>query len=259
MTCARTPEVGATLQSRGLRPIAELAAEKPHGDRLRYMAGCRCTDCRAANTRYETERARARKAGDWNGIVSAADARAHVAWLSSQGIGRRQVADAACICESTLIEVIAGRRKNLRALSVRRILAVTVEAAADHALIPSAPSWNKLMQLVAQGWSQAELARQLGYQRPALQFGPRQITVRNAHEIEKLYERLRMVPAAATQDLLQELYAEGYRRTVTQRLRDLAERRGAPLPDLTVRDGRMLASTAALVEQLHHELTGEEA
>lgn len=51
----------------GLAHIVVLAASKPHGVRLRYMAGCRCLKCRMANSNYETMRARARKAGDWNG------------------------------------------------------------------------------------------------------------------------------------------------------------------------------------------------
>lgn len=72
----------------GLRPVAELAADRPHGDRLRYMAGCRCKECRAANTAYETQRALARKAGDWNGVVSAARARSHIAVLSAAPTSR---------------------------------------------------------------------------------------------------------------------------------------------------------------------------
>lgn len=35
-------------------PSAEqLAAYKPHGHKMRYMAGCRCWRCRAGNAAYE--------------------------------------------------------------------------------------------------------------------------------------------------------------------------------------------------------------
>ena len=65
------------LAQRGLKPASELAAKRPHGDRLRYVAGCRCDLCRKANSTYERERQKARAAGDWNGIVDAAKARQH--------------------------------------------------------------------------------------------------------------------------------------------------------------------------------------
>ena len=55
-----------------LRSAVELAAGKPHGTRIRYVGGCRCLPCRAANSRYESERQAARKLGDWNGLVDAA-------------------------------------------------------------------------------------------------------------------------------------------------------------------------------------------
>ena len=64
-----------TLASRGLKPITELAAEKPHGTRLRYIAGRHCFQCRRANSDYERQRKAARLAGDWNGLVPAERAR----------------------------------------------------------------------------------------------------------------------------------------------------------------------------------------
>lgn len=60
-----------SLAARGLKPIAQLAANRDHGDRVRYLAGCRCTDCRRANSAYESARQKARAAGDWNGFVLA--------------------------------------------------------------------------------------------------------------------------------------------------------------------------------------------
>lgn len=65
----------SALTERGLRPIEELAADKPHGTRLRYIAGCKCTPCRRANSDYERQRRAARAAGDWNGLVPADRAR----------------------------------------------------------------------------------------------------------------------------------------------------------------------------------------
>lgn len=70
------------MRPHDLPSAAALAKDKPHGTRLRYMAGCKCMLCRAANSRYETERAAARKNGDWNGLVSAIHARRHILKLS---------------------------------------------------------------------------------------------------------------------------------------------------------------------------------
>ncbi len=49
----------SAIEARGLRPIGELARNRPHGDRLRYMAGCRCPACRGANPIVPADAARA--------------------------------------------------------------------------------------------------------------------------------------------------------------------------------------------------------
>ena len=77
----------------GLRPAKELASNRPHGDRLKYLGGCRCVPCRAANSRYETERAAARRRGEWNGLIDASPVRRHLIKLSRREIGRKTVAD----------------------------------------------------------------------------------------------------------------------------------------------------------------------
>ncbi len=39
--------------ARGLRPVAELGADRPHGTRLRYFAGCKCFHRRRRGDRRE--------------------------------------------------------------------------------------------------------------------------------------------------------------------------------------------------------------
>lgn len=248
------------LNARGLRPAAELAEGRPHGVRLRYIAGCRCGDCRQANSRYETFRAAARKAGDWNGIVAAAPARAHLALLSSAGVGRRVVCDVSGVADTVLTEIIAGRKAQIRARTERAILAVTVAAAADGAYIDAKPTWKLLDALIADGYSKTELARRLGYATHALQLKRTQVTVRNAYDVQRLYERLQMCDAGKTMALLAELSDEGFHRSRVRRLLEtLAIDQGAEVPSLDVRRGRILLSTAKLVERLHAQLTGEVA
>jgi len=242
------------LKQRGLRPLTELASDRAHGDRLRYMAGCRCNACRRANTNYERDRVVARKAGDWNGIVPAAPARAHLAFLSSQGVGRRAVGAATSIADTVLADIIAGRQVNIRARTERLILSVTIADAADRALISAKPTWRLLNRLLRDGYSKAEIARQLGYRTPALQLNRDRVTVRNAHDVKCLYDRLRRCDAAPTLKLLNALREEGFRQPfIAQRI----AREGGlkEPPSLTARDGRIPVVVAELVRRVYTLLT----
>lgn len=246
----------AKLSARGLRPISELADGRPHGDRLRYMAGCRCDQCRRANTAYETERVKARKAGDWNGLVSADKARAHLASLSAKNVGRRSVSDVTGVAGSILMEIIAGRKSKIRARTERLILTVTEAAAADHALIPAKATWKLLDELLADGYTKTELAHQLGYKRPALQLDRERVTVRNAHQVKCMYQRLRKCSAAPTLKRLAELREEEFRMDfIQERAESLAAELNLPVPDLTMRKGRIRADAAAIVARVHKLLT----
>lgn len=243
------------LLGRGLRPAAELARDRPCGDRLRYIAGCRCSECRRANTAYEKARAAARKAGDWNGIVDAARARAHLAALSMQGVGRRTVCDVSGVADSVLTEIIAGRKTRIRARTERAIVAVTTQAAADRALVSATETWCLIDELVNHGYTKTELATALGYKTRALQFKRQHVTVRSAFEVRKLYDRLKLIDARKTLDLLNELREEGYRlNQVKRKAEDAAARTGSPQPDLTVRDGRIRADAARILSLVHEEL-----
>lgn len=246
----------STLTERGLRPVAELAKDRPHGDRLRYMAGCRCFLCRRANSNYESARKAARAAGDWNGIVPAEKARQHLASLSAANVGRRSVAAVSGVGDTVLMDIIAGRKKQIRARTERSILAVTAAAIADGALIPAGPTWALLDELVADGWTKADLAGRLGYTNPALQLSRGQVTVRNAYDVELLYAKLRSCPAAPSLKLIAELRAEGFRMEHIQaRVNQLAAVIGEPTPDLTVRNGRIRASAAQLLQRAYALMT----
>lgn len=173
-----------------MRPILELAADRPHGVRLKYMAGCRCMLCRAANSRYETERAAARKAGDWNGLVSAKAARRHIEKLSRAGIGYKAVADASGVAASIVLKIKQGRKSQIRKRTETRILDVDAGARANNSLVPAGPTWRLIQKLIErEGFSKAEIARRLGYRTPALQLRKDRIFARTAIAVERLYNR----------------------------------------------------------------------
>ena len=177
---------GAALHARGLRPIAELGGSRPHGTRLRYLAGCKCFHCRRANSDYERERQKAREAGDWNGLVDADRARAHLRKLARQGVGRRMVASASDVALSVVQAVRTCRKTRIRARTERRLLAVTKACRGDAVHVPAGPTWERIEWLLAEGFSKARIASELGMKRPALQLNRHRVTVRNAAKVEAL-------------------------------------------------------------------------
>ena len=177
--------------ARGLRPIAQLGARRPHGNRLRYMAGCKCFKCRRSNSDYERQRQAARLAGDSNGIVDADRARVHLWKLSRAGVGRRAVGDVTDLSDSILHEIRHRRRLRIRARTERKILAVTPELArTDRAKVPASKAWRLIEQLLEEGFTKAALAKLLGYRSPALQLRRDRITARNEQRVIALHRRL---------------------------------------------------------------------
>jgi len=183
---------GSPMLSRGLRSAAELGANKPCGTRLRYLGGCRCAACRRANSLYEGARRRARNSGDWNGIVPAARARAHMLKLRNSGVGRRSFHAATDIADSVLAAIVAGRKKRIRARTERKILAVDLKAAADRAYVPAAPTWRRINELIEEGFTRQFLAKRLGSKakQPRLQLRKDRVTARHAYDVERLHKAL---------------------------------------------------------------------
>ena len=242
------------LAQRGLRPAAELAANRPHGDRLRYVGGCRCDACRAANTAYERQRAVARKSGDWNGFVSADKARAHMLQLAAQGVWRRAIADASDVADSILVLIRSGERTTIRARTERRILAVTPEMASDHALIDARDTWKLVRELLKAGFTKTRIARELGHQGRALQLGRRRLTVRNAYQVERLHARLMasdevLIDARPTWRLIAELRDEWFPE------RQIARELGLAGDELAIDKHRITRALAQRVAELHKRLT----
>ena len=247
------------LSARGLKPAAELAADRDHGDRLRYKAGCRCFACRRANTAYEAARKIARAAGEGNGIVSAEKARAHLKALSAQGVGRRSVQAACDVANTVLADIVSGRKTNIRAATERAILAVTAAAAGDGALVPAKATWEMLDQLIADGYTRTYLGAQLGSKSkvPQLQLKRDFVTVRSAYLVERLFEKLKCECAKPTMKLLAKLRDEGYtQHQVEQRLATLAAEFGEPALSIEPnKKGRISTKAADLVERLYREMT----
>ena len=178
------------MRPTSLQDVAALAAQKSHGTRVKYMAGCKCLPCRAANSRYECGRARARLAGDWNGLVPAVAARRHLLRLSKLGVGRRAVAAACDVSVTIVASIRSGVRTQIRKRTQDRILGVTRHAVSDAALVPADETWRQIDVLLEEGFTKAELARRLGFASPALQVGRDRILARTAARVDRLFRML---------------------------------------------------------------------
>lgn len=175
-------------------PFTEHFQKMACGRRAKYIgARCRCLLCRAANSRYETERAAARRAGDHNGLVPAAAARAHLLKLSAAGVGRRAVMAACDVGDTTLQEIRSGAKTQIRHQTERRILSVDQDAAADHSVINGAKTRRQIAVLLREGFTKTELAARLGSRAktPALQIGGRRrVIAKTAARVDRLYRQV---------------------------------------------------------------------
>jgi hypothetical protein len=167
--------------------IRQACERLAHGVRGRYVAGCRCMLCRAANSRYCCEAQRRRDAGDGGEIIPADAARQHLLELARSGVGYKAVASACDVADSILFAIRSGSRKRIRKTTEARILAVDRAAIADGARVPAAATWRLLNELIQAGYTKRQLAQWLGAQGPALQVGKRLVTARTASRVERMY------------------------------------------------------------------------
>lgn len=95
---------------------AELRRAVNHGTRWGYMQGCRCAECRRAQTQYQrTRRSTAMRRRDSEvkpcaGLVSAAEARNHILHLSRKQLGLRALSAASDLSLSFLQKIKYGQK-----------------------------------------------------------------------------------------------------------------------------------------------------
>jgi hypothetical protein len=166
---------------------------KPHGSRARYQTGCRCLPCRSANSHYSNIGRARRAAGEYEELVDASVAREHLQALSRVGVGRRTVAVACDVAESTLWDILSGKCDRIYKRTSDRILAVDENSRADRCLVDSAPTRKLIADLVGprRGYSKTQLAQWLGLHKRGLHFLKRKrITARSATSLERLYQAI---------------------------------------------------------------------
>ena len=88
------------------------------GTRSRYVTGCRCDACRQANA---ADRRARRKASP---LVPVEPVVEHLRSLQAAGVGRRRIARAARVAESTLDRIAREPGTRMTAEVARRVLSV---------------------------------------------------------------------------------------------------------------------------------------
>lgn len=162
---------------------------EPGDDRSK---GCRCEPCRLANAAYARERYRKAHRPDETldpAYVDNAEARRHLAWLRDQGVGLRTVAIRSGVGRTALHKIATGRVTRSRPETIDAILAVGRSAVRGAALVDAGPTWRRIDDLLAHGWTRTAIAAALGQQGnpPSLQLGRERVTAANAHAVEELH------------------------------------------------------------------------
>lgn len=175
--------------------IADLKASallKKCGTRSKYSAGCRCFDCRRANTEYEKERARARKSGGWNGLVDADPVRLHLIALSRKGIGSKTVHEYSDVARSVIVDIINGKKSRVRKSTADRLLAVDKDCYKAGTLVSAKGVWKDIGWLIDEGFTIPQIAKRLGYKSPTIQFGKKKVTGRTKVKVQRFVGKLRL-------------------------------------------------------------------
>lgn len=172
--------------------LEAIGKNKPHGTRSRYVSGCRCAECREVNRLYYHTRVKAKRRGDWNGLIDATLAREHMKQLEAAGIGLRTVADVTGLGRTMLTEVRAGRQPLIRARNAQAILKVEAGITLDNTHVPAAETWARINELLLLGMTKSGIAKELGSMSkvPALQVRRVMVRARTAQAVERLHKKV---------------------------------------------------------------------
>lgn len=165
-----------------------------HGQHAAYVLDrCRCPDCQGSNTIYEKERARRIIPA----FVLATQAREHVAWLATQGVGRKRIAAASHVAHGTLCKLMDGDSKRGSSPSKRirqethdAIMAVTpADGGANRRIIDAGPTWVLLDEMINAGVPKVAIGTALGTKGPGLQIARTTVSPENRDKIYALHAR----------------------------------------------------------------------
>ena len=167
------------------------------GQRTHYVKGCRCDTCRQANREYNRNRERHLRRVAY-GIeapiviyVDATEAREHLLWLSSVGVGRRTVHEHAGVSISQIAKIAQGKTRKVHPETADRILAIGAHKRPGAALIDPTRARNQVADIKRKGWSNRAINLRINgrdsYHNPV---AFETITVARARAIDALWQEV---------------------------------------------------------------------
>jgi len=176
----------------------ELGARKPHGHKMRYMAGCRCWRCRAGNSAYERKMKRDRRLYGPNDLVPSDKVRAHLKELQRFGMGHKTVAKHAGVGKTVLAEILWYGKEHVRRRTERKILCIraNTNTLPKNTHIPAKETLRLIRRLLSEGISKRRINhdalgnRSDGLQIRALYGRSRVVEVKTALKIRAYFRRI---------------------------------------------------------------------
>ena len=181
-----------------------------HGTRTAYTYHrCRCDQCTIANRDYNRNWQRT-KARIRYGLqpptpprwVDATEARQHLLWLASIGMGRRTVSELTGLSQGHVKKIRDGITTGCLPSTAQKILAVGRHQLPDNIRIDATRTLEQIDDILAQGVSKVAIARIItgNPDTKALQvYGP-QVSVRTAKRVDAMWRRV-MAPELARREV----------------------------------------------------------
>lgn len=181
-----------------LPPVDKLARGKPHGHKMRYLAGCRCVHCRYGNAAYERKLEEDRKRLGPNDLVTTGRVRQHLKYLQQFGMGHKTVAKQAGVGKTVLAEILWYGKKQMRRRGEARVLAVqpTLDTLPKNVTVPAAETLARLRQLVSWGYPKTLINRDglalrgMGLQVQSLRGKSGVVAVKTAVRVRDFFARI---------------------------------------------------------------------
>ena len=200
------------LATHPTRTVRRCPAAHPHDLRCSVEHHCGCGACQRERRNWRQRRATRLKAYGRDHSLSpemtdATPAREHVRTLMRAGCALERIAEAAGVGRGTAANLVYGARGSrktrgvpteIRADAAARFLAVTAEEISS-GTVPGLGTMRRLQALVAIGYTESELAKQLGMQVGnfgRLVHGARPVVLATtAAAVHDLYERFSATPS----------------------------------------------------------------
>lgn len=160
---------------------------------------CRCDACAARRSAENSAVSKAKAYGRYDsGMVDAAPISEHLRMLAEHGVGRRRIEALSGVSASTVTQLRTVSRKTgepiarVKKSTAEAILAVTLQRANERSSCVNARGTvRRLQALIARGWSQQRLSRELGLSSDNMGgwFQQDAVTRAKASMVATIYER----------------------------------------------------------------------